>query len=49
MDEDKINELKPAINNFLWAYLPNQISLEEADKVALDIYNRIVTEHKKFI
>jgi hypothetical protein len=49
MDEDRVKELKPAINNFLWAYLPSQITLEEAEKVALDIYNRIVSEDKKFI
>lgn len=49
MDEDKISGLKAAINNFLWVWLPEGITLGEADKVALDIYNRIFTEHKKFV
>ena len=36
-----LSELKPAINNFLWQWLPAETSMKEADEIACELYVRI--------
>lgn len=40
-------EGKNAVNNFVWVHAPGNMTLEEADALAHDIYTRILEEWSK--
>lgn len=44
MDKD-FDALKEAINNFLWVQLPNETSLQKAEEIALEVFQRIKKEY----
>lgn len=41
MDGFSDDDLKKAINNFLWSYLPGNTTLQEADGIACDLFDRL--------
>jgi len=44
-----MRELKPEINNFLFSRLPGEMTLDEFEKVSIDIYKIIFESWQKYI
>lgn len=42
MEENKLTELKEAVNQFLWQRLPEKATLKEAEDIAVMIYYKLV-------
>jgi hypothetical protein len=43
MDEREIESLKPEINNLIWMYAPDSLTLRQAEEMALAILDIIMT------
>ena len=39
---DQMDELKKGINNLIWTYAPDSLTLKEGEKIALIIWNMII-------
>lgn len=47
MEENKLTELKEAVNQFLWQRLPEKATLKEAEDIAVMIYYKLVESYER--
>jgi hypothetical protein len=48
MNENKLTEIKEAVNQFLWQRLPDKTTLKDAEWISCNIYQLIVNEYQKY-